>query len=63
MCELCSDPQKGKERSQFIAAELRRLSVMYSCLADGTIKPHTDKTATIGLMARSMVRILVDEWV
>lgn len=61
MCELCEPG--GHEQARHTAERLRELAKDYEALAEGLIKPHTDRASKVGFAARSLVRQLVEEWV
>ena len=67
MCALCSSDEEEKraerERVLRIAQLLQELSGTYESLAYGKVKPHTDDFVKKGQLARSVIRLLVDEWV
>ena len=64
MCDMCGeDGQKGRDNCLRIADDLRRLAAMYSDLGCGRMKPHTDDMKAVQLMARSVIRDLVQDHV
>ncbi len=64
MCELCNEETRDKERSKLYARadKLKTLAGFYERLADGAIKPHSDKAKSIGFLATNIIKFLVEEW-
>ena len=66
MCDLCS--AVPNERAVAIAnirwqaIQLRKLADKFDALARGDIQPHKEEARTIGILARSAIRYLVEEW-
>jgi len=67
MCQLCSNDDEEKTRARkaayFSAEQHERMAQFYRGLADGHIKPHSEKAKSVGLLACALVRNLVEEWV
>ena len=64
MCDMCGeDGQKGLDRCRGIAERLHDLSIMYYDLAAGRKKPHTKDMEMIAIMARAVIRDLVEDHV
>ena len=64
MCMLCGETAaQGREAERNRADALRRLAVYCEKLANGTIKPHSEDAKHIALLARSIVRDLVAEYI
>ena len=67
MCNLCSSDIEEKAAAVkahlFMADRLASLSGFYAHLARGSIDPHSDDAKKGGLVARSIIRELVEEWV
>lgn len=64
MCDMCGeDGQKGRLRCIGIAKRMQELSRMYYDLAEGRRKPHTKDMEMIAIMARAVIRDLVEDHV
>lgn len=67
MCELCDSDQSSlhiaKQAMYYRAERLQHLASLYDKLASGDIKPHTKEAEAVGIVAKSIIRILVEEWV
>lgn len=63
MCELCSNPEAGRKSATRMAERLEHLAANYRRLANGTLDPHSEASRVTGVMARNIVRNLVEEWV
>ena len=61
MCELCHP--EGRRKSKTTADRLRHLADKYEAMAAGSIKPHTPAAKDVGVVARNVVRDLVEDWV
>ena len=64
MCRLCDKEERPKAREEYRqrAQELNDLAYQYLRIVDGKIEPHTDKMKTVGLLAKSIIRFLVNDW-
>jgi hypothetical protein len=66
MCNLCSkDPDVVlREQRKMLEQvnDLRRLANKLELMAGGHIRPHTFEAKRITMIARNVIRYLVDEW-
>ena len=68
MCMYCGtddDKREASARDKRVAELLKRLANHYDAVALGRIKPHGDRKAWDGaaVLARSVLRSLVEDWV
>ena len=67
MCGLCSNDFTERERERkkmlFQAEQLEKLASKYKDMAHGKIEAHGKTTVIVGVLAKSIVRELVEEWV
>ncbi len=63
MCKLCEDPEAGKEEALTLAVDLERMANYERAMAHGNLDPHSDRAELVGLLARSIIRQLVAEYV
>lgn len=67
MCELCGGTETERESARiamiFQAEQMEALAAAYRRMASGTISPHSDDSKKVGMVARSVVKELVAEWV
>jgi hypothetical protein len=67
MCGLCSRSSEERkisvERLDREADGLERMARHLRGLVNGRIKPHTDEAQKAGVLARAIVRYLVEEYV
>lgn len=63
MCMLCGETrEQGKREAIYLAEQLERMAGMERALAAGRIDPH-GKDNFSGDLARSIVRMLVEQYV
>lgn len=64
MCMLCGDTfEQGKKEALLLADDLERLAAHQRNLAYGRTKPHGEDAAKGALLAKSIVRTLVAEYI
>ena len=67
MCNLCAGTEEeraaAKRRHGFHAEQMEALATAYRDMAAGKLNPHSDEAKKVGLVARSLIRELVAEWV
>jgi hypothetical protein len=67
MCDLCSSDidimEKATLHEYRIAQDLLSLSKSLKALACGRIKPHSNQAENIGILARSVIKDLVADWI
>ena len=67
MCVLCSQDkdiqQKAKDHHHHVADLLRRAANTYDQLAYGRLKPHTDDLKRESEIFKSIIRVLVEDFV
>lgn len=67
MCELCSSDPEAKRKAishnLHIAKKLNELANKYGEFASGDLDPNSDGAAIVAVQAKSLIRLLVDEWV
>ena len=67
MCDLCSADKKEQQQARdwhlMYADRFEELATFYRQMARGILKPHSDDTKKVGLLARLIVRELVDTWI
>ncbi len=63
MCKLCENPVEGKEEALTLAVDLERLAAYERAMAHGNVKPHSSESARAAVLAQSIIRRLVAEYV
>lgn len=66
MCEFCGTEDERRQAATtalYVANRAEKVARHYRDLAHGTIKPHTDEMKRIEVVARALIRDLVDDWV
>jgi hypothetical protein len=58
------DVMTKEEQNEYkiIADQCERLATQFHALASGRIKPHTEDAKFVGIMARNLIRLLVNDW-
>jgi hypothetical protein len=63
VCELCSPDKEAVSRGLEMRAEqLERMAAFMRAMGSGRIRPHTKETEPISIMARTLLRFLVEDW-
>ncbi len=67
MCQLCSNNEdevrREREHLKYLVIQLERVTKYYRGLASGSIKPHQKRGKTINPVAKTVIRLLVEDWV
>lgn len=66
MCGLCSQQESqrkdARDEALRISHDLKQASDLYYAMAHGRLKPHTDEIKPLSMLAKTIVRELVNEW-
>ena len=67
MCDLCTESpdlkKLARESCVRQAEQLEEFASFLRKLSFGVVKPHDDKAKTAGILARSIIRDLVADWI